>query len=569
MKVYLLIFSMLLGFSCSKKRANSSSKKILHVYTQDVQGFDPVYAANVSTAKEVAKVYEGLLEYHYLKRPYELQGNLAEGLPKVSADGLTYTFKIKKGVMFHDDAAFDNGKGRELVAKDFVYSIMRIADKKLGSSGWWLFDGRIEGLNEWRETGNSNYDLPVSGLKAVDSHTLQFKLNKVYPQFLYALAMCYSYAIPREAVEKYGKDFPMHAVGTGPFILKEYVVKSKFHYIKNPNYRDKFFPREGAPEYSEFVKNYAGKKIPLVDEIDVRVILENQTQWLNFSAGKIDYLDIPKDNFDSSIIGNKLSDDLKKKGVHLEVAPSLSTYYLAFNQSHEILQNVHLRRAISLAIDIGEFNKLFYNGTGLTAQSIIPPGLSGYKKDFKNPWKGKNIEKAKEQLALAGYPDGKGLPLITLDTMNKTHHRQQAEYFKKELASAGIKIETINSTFPEFKRRIQNREVMLLSYGWIGDYPDAENFFQLLYGPNKPPGTNYAGYNEEVFNKLYKSSTVMPPSEKRKELYERMNLMVADSVPWVYLIHLQEYFLFHDHLKNFLKSDFIYGFEQYLDIIKK
>jgi len=569
MKIYLLIFSMLLSFSCTKKRVNDSGKKTLHVYTQDVQGFDPVYAANVSTAKEVAKVYEGLLEYHYLKRPYVLQGNLAEGLPTVSEDGLTYTFKIKKGVMFHDDPAFLNGKGRELVASDFVYSIMRIADKKLGSSGWWLFDDRIEGLNEWRENGNSDYSLPVSGLKAIDSHTLQFKLTKVYPQFLYALAMCYSYAIPKEAVAKYGKDFPMHAVGTGPFILKEYVVKSKFRYIKNPNYREKYFPTEGAPRYSEFVKNYAGKKLPLVDEIDVRVILENQTQWLNFSAGKIDYLDIPKDNFDSSIIGNKLSEDLKKKGVHLEVAPSLSTYYVAFNQSHEVLQNVHLRRAISLAIDIDEFNKLFYNGTGLSAQSIIPPGLSGYKKDFKNPWKGKNIEKAKEQLALAGYPNGKGLPRITLDTMNKTHHRQQAEYFKKELAAAGIKIETISSTFPEFKRRIQNREVMLLTYGWIGDYPDAENFFQLLYGPNKPPGTNYAGYNDEEFNKLYKTSTVMAPSEKRKELYEKMNLMVADTVPWVYLIHLQEYFLFHDHLKNFLKSDFIYGFEQYLDVVKK
>lgn len=568
MKFIPIIFSLLLAFSCTKKRVNNSGKKVLHVYTQDVQGFDPVYAANVSTAKEVAKVYEGLLEYHYLKRPYELQANLAEGMPVVSKDGLTFTFKIKKGIMFHNDEAFPGGIGRELVAKDFVYSLMRIADKKLGSSGWWLFDKRIAGLNEWRERGESNYDLPVEGLQALDSHTLQFKLTKVYPQFMYALAMCYSYAIPREAVEKYGKDFPMKAIGTGPFVLKEYTVKSKFRYEKNPAYRDKFFPTEGAPQYSEFVKNYGGKKIPLVDEIDVSVILENQTQWLNFSAGKIDYLDIPKDNFDASIIGNKLSDDLKKKGVHLEVAPSLSTYYVAFNQSHKILQNVHVRRAISLAIDIDKFNKLFYNGTGLTAQSIIPPGLTGYKEDYKNPWKGKNISKAKEELAKAGYPEGKGLPKITLDALNKTHHRQQSEYIRKELEEAGIKVEVINSPFPEYKRRIKNREVMLLSYGWIGDYPDAENFFQLLYGPNKPPGTNYAGYNESEFNKLYEKSTVMMPSAERAMIYEKMNLMVADDLPWVYLIHLQEYFLFHDHLKNFLKSDFIYGFEQYLDVVK-
>jgi oligopeptide transport system substrate-binding protein len=568
MKYAVIIFSLLALISCMKKGANNSGKKILHVYTQDVQGFDPVYAANVSTAKEVAKVYEGLLEYHYLKRPYVLQANLAEAMPEVSKDGLTFTFKIKKGIMFHSSDAFPGGKGRELVAQDFVYSLMRIADKKLGSSGWWLFDKRIAGLNEWRESGHSNYDLPVIGLKALDSHTLQFKLTKVYPQFMYALAMCYSYAVPREAVEKYGEDFGMKAVGTGPFILKEYVIKSKFRYEKNPAFRKKFFPTEGAPQYSDFVKKYGGKQIPIVDEIDVRVILENQTQWLNFSAGKIDYLDIPKDNFDASIIGNKLSDDLIKKGVHLEVAPSLSTYYVAFNQSHKVLQNVHLRRAISLSIDIDKFNKLFYNGTGLTAQSIIPPGLTGYKKDYKNPWKGKNIAKAKEELAKAGYPNGKGLPKITLDALNKTHHRQQSEYIRKELEEAGIIVEVINSPFPEYKRRIKNRDVMLLSYGWIGDYPDAENFFQLLYGPNKPPGTNYAGYNDAEFNKLYEKSTVMMPSIERQEIYEKMNLMAADDLPWVYLIHLQEYFLYHDHLKNFLKSDFIYGFEQYLDVVK-
>lgn len=563
-----LIISLLASFSCTRKKLEGSSKKVLRVYTVDVQGFDPIYTANVSTAKEVAKVYEGLLEYHYLKRPYELQANLAEEMPKVSKDGLTYTFKIKKGVMFHDDEAFPNGKGRELVAADFVYSLMRIADSKLGSSGWWLFDKKIAGLNEWRKAGLSDYDLKIEGLKALDSHTLEFKLTRPYPQFLFALAMTYSSAVPKEAVLKYGKDFPMHAVGTGAFILKEYVVKSKFRYIKNPNYRNKFFPTEAADEYKHFLKDYAGVKLPIVDEIDVRVILENQTQWLNFAAGKIDYLDIPKDNFDASIIGNKLSDELVKKGVKLEIAPSLSTYYLGFNQSHKILQNLHLRRAISLALDIKKYNELFYNGTGLSAQSIIPPGLSGYIKDYKNPWKGANLKKAKEELVKAGYPNGVGLPRITLDTMNKTHHRQQAEFVKKELAKVGIKIETISSTFPEYRRRIKNRDVMLLSYGWIGDYPDAENFFQLLYGPNVSPGTNYVGYNNPEFNKLYEESTILSPGPKRKAMYEKMNLMVGADMPWVYLIHLQEYFLYHKHLKNFLKSDFIYGFEKYLDVTK-
>jgi oligopeptide transport system substrate-binding protein len=568
----LISFFLILTYSSCTKDLKTSSAKILNLYTVDVPGFDPLYTANISTAKEVAKVYEGLLQYHYLDRPYQLEPNLAEAMPTVSKDLLTYTFKIKKGVTFHDDPAFPNGKGRELKASDFVYSLKRVADLKLKSSGWWLFDKRIVGLNEWRnefaKLEKTNYEKEVPGLKALGPYTLQFKLTKKYPQFLYALAMAYSFVVPREAVEKYGQDFNFKAVGTGPFTLKTFVPKSHFHYLRNPNFRPKFFPTTAAPRYLNYLKDYSGKKLPLVDEIKVKVIMENQTQWLNFLAGKIDYLDIPKDNFESSVISNKLSPEMIKKGIQLEISPSQSTMYIAFNQDKSILKNLNLRRAISLSIDIDKYNKLFYNNTGLSAQSVIPPGLKGHDPNFKNRWKGKNLLKAKEYLKKAGYPNGKGLPTITIDTRARTGLRQKAEFMANELKSVGIPAKVVTSSYAEFKRRINNREVMLLMYGWIGDYPDAENFLQLLYGQNLPPGTNYAGYNNPEFNRIYAKATIMPDTIERTKLYKRMNTLVAEQLPWVFTIHMQEYYVFHKHLKNFLKSDFIYGFEQYLDVVK-
>jgi len=179
--------------SCTKSFRREEGKVLNIVSVSGVKGFDPIYANDRYSNNEVSRVYETLLQYHYLKRPFELVPNLAAEMPKVSSDGLTYTFKILKGVLFHDDKAFPEGKGRELVASDFVYSIKRLADPKLQGLGWWLLDGKILGLNEWREKYKaqdfSNYDEDVAGLKALDKYTIQFKLAKPFPQFLYSLAM--------------------------------------------------------------------------------------------------------------------------------------------------------------------------------------------------------------------------------------------------------------------------------------------------------------------------------------------------------------------------------------------
>ncbi|MEK6623499.1 MAG: ABC transporter substrate-binding protein, partial [Bdellovibrionota bacterium] len=389
--IFLAIVSML-NVGCTKK-VDSSEKVLNLVVTAKIKGIDPIYADDRYSSNEVARVYEGLLEYHYLKRPYTLVPNLAESLPEVSADGFTYTFKIRQGVFFHDDQAFPNGKGRELVAEDFVYSFKRLADPKLQSTGWWLLDGKIKGLNEWRDKNASkdvvDYSEAIEGVQAVDKNTLRFVLKKNFPQFLYSLAMTFTVAVPREVVEFYGKEFLNHPVGTGPFILPKFEQTNKITYTKNPKFRTKLYPSEASDEYKKLgYLDDAGKTLPLIDKVIVTILEEDQPRWLNFQKGNLDYIGIPKDNFASALTPSRqLSDDLAKKGIQLMIEPSLDVTYTAFNHENPLFQNVKLRRAMSLAYDVNKSNELFYNGTALPAQSVIPPGIAGYKHDYLIPWR--------------------------------------------------------------------------------------------------------------------------------------------------------------------------------------
>ena len=560
--------SLMLFSACSKSK-NASERVINITAPSDIKGFDPMMASDVGSAAQIAKIYEGLLTYHWFKLPYELIPNLAEEMPTVSEDGMTYTFKIRKGVFFQNDASFPNGKGRELVAEDFVYSIKRHADSKNQSTGWWLYDGKIKGLNEWRAKNEklpeANYDEVVEGIKAIDKYTLQFKLAKVFPQFLYALAMPFSYVVPREAVTKYGKEFINHPVGTGPYVLPVFDQGKRLVYTKNPTFREKFYPSEASPEFKHMLAD-AGKKLPLVDKIIVDVIVESQPAWLKFNKGEVDYLSIPKDNYSTTIVNNQLSKEMADKGISLSITPGLDVYFYGFNFDHKIFQNINLRKAMSLAFDQKLMNELFYNNTGIPAESVAPPGVAGNNPAFKNPWKGPNLELAKKHMALAGYPEGKGLPEITLDTFSSTSARQKAEFFQKQMEKIGIKIKVVGNLSPELQAKIKKRSVMMIDYGWIGDYPDTENFLQIFYGPNSSPGANSANYNNPEFNKMYETVAKMQNTPERTALYEKAVQYLTNEVVVIFTVHTQTYMLQQKWIKNYHDSDFIFDFHQYLNV---
>ena len=576
MKFFFLIFLALSILACTQK-SQDKEKALNLVVTAKVKGMDPIYSNDAASMREISRIYEGLLEYHYLKRPYALVPNLAESMPSLSPDGVTYTFKIKKGIFFHHDPAFPHGKGRELTAEDFVYSVKRLADPKLQGRGWWLLDGKIQGLNQWRkkysELPQTDYSEAVEGVKALDQYTLQFKLAKPFPQFLYALAMPFTFAVPKEVVEHYGKEFLNHPVGTGPFILPVFRQQAnKIIYNKNPHYRKKMFPCESSPDYKHIAEAYCNKPLPLVKKIVVNIMVESQPRWLNFQKGKLDYIGVPKDNFTSTIPDAKnLSPQYAQKGIQLMIAPSLDVTYIAFNHDLKLFQNPLLRKAMSLAYDVHTYNKLFNNATGLPAQSLIPPGITdGYLKEYKNPFQGEgkpeNLKQAKRLLTEAGFPNGKGLPEITYDCPNSSTSRQEGEYFQKQMAQLGIKVKVIQNTWPQLQKKIYARQIMTVGIGWHADYPDAENFLQLLYGANRPPGSNASGYNDPTFNKLFEQAAVMQKSPTRTALYEKLNKMVAEAMPWIFRVHRQNYVLKHKWLKNYIPTDFEAGNSPYLDI---
>ncbi|MDA8792255.1 ABC transporter substrate-binding protein [Bacteriovoracaceae bacterium] len=566
-----VLLSSLFLIGCTKKQ-DLTEKVIYNVSAANLLSLDPILCSNVYCSKEISRVYESLLEFHYLKRPYTLVPNLASEMPKVSEDGLTYTFKLRDDVFFHDNACFKDGKGRKMVAKDVVFSIKRLADAKNISNNWWLLDGKLVGLNEWRtkySSKESNFEEVVEGLKAIDDSTVQFKLTKKFPQFLYSLAMTATNVVPREAVEKYGKEFTNHMVGTGPFITGEFKTKNKLVFTKNPNFRKKLYPSEGEPGDKEkgFLK-HAGKQLPLVDKIITSIATEAQTRWLGFQKANYDFVEVPKDNFDQVVLPDlSLNSDYAKKGIDLMMEADLDTTYIAFNHDDPIFKdNPKLKQAMSMAYDHDEANKLFYNNTAQLAHGPIPPGIAGHDPSFKNPSKVFDIEGAKKKLAEAGYPEGKGLPVLTYEYKADTVGRQMADFFSKNMKKIGITVKTNGNTWPQLTTKIKKRQAQMWGIAWVGDYPDAENFLQLFYGPNSAPGANGSNFNDSLFNALFEKATVMQDSPERTKLYKELNGYIADKMPWLFGVHRQRIFLKHDWLDNFKFTVFPYGREAYLDV---
>ena len=566
MKITFLVNVLLLiitALSCTKQK-DSNAKVLNLISPSKIAGYDPVQASDMYQTLEIGKVYEGLFEFHPTKRPYELHPNLAEGMPSISKDGLTYTFKIKKGVLFHDDKAFPNGKGRELKAQDFVYSFKRLADPKLMTKGWWLFEDKLAGVNEWRDkntkSDKTDYDAAIEGIKAIDDYTFELKLLRPYPQLMYALAMPYTVAVAKEVVDHYGKEFLNHPVGTGPFILPKFDQSNTIVYLKNPNYREKYFPSDDPA--------LAKQRVPMLESIVVHILIEAQPRWLNFNKAKFDVLELPKDNFDQAL--NKdgtLADELVKKGVTLDSEPMLDVTFYAFNHEDPLFKNnLKLRQAMSLAYDRDRSNRLFYVGTGMIAHGVIPPGLGGFDPNFKNPYVEYNVEKAKQLLKEAGYPEGKGLPEITVQTTSSTDSRQMLEHFIKCMSDIGIKVKMGSNSWPELVNKVTKRQFQIYTMAWHGDYPDAENFLSLLYCPNQSPGSNGANYCNKKFDELFKKATLMQDSPERSKLYSEINQMVSVDVPWIFGFHRKKQYLTQGWVKNFAYTEYFQHLFQYLDV---
>ncbi|MFW6188870.1 MAG: ABC transporter substrate-binding protein [Planctomycetota bacterium] len=562
-------------------------KKVIYSsISEDPHGLDPVQAGDTLSGGLVAQIYEPLYEYHYLKRPYELIPALAAEMPRVSDDGLAYTIPLKQGIHFQDDPCFEEtgGEGREVTASDFVYSIKRLADMGNKPRGWWLLQEKVVGLDAFHERSVQraaddrpmDYSLPVEGLQALDRYTLQIRLKRRFPQLRYVLAMSYTAAVPREAVRYYGDEFVNHPVGTGPFRLKEWSKRWRLVLEANPTYRADYYPADGEPaDRQAGLLEPAGRRLPMVDRVHFAVIAESQPRWILFKQGYLDASGVSKDNFEEAITPErKLTEEFKQKQIELSKMVESVIYYVGFNMTDPVVggDNDKLRKAMSLAYDTRWRIDRLYNGRAISAQSPVPPGIFGYEEDFQNPYKQYDVEKAKELLAEAGYPGGVGPDgerlTVQFDVGSPGQAAEQrAMAFRNDMQKIGIEVEIHLNMWAEFLRRLRAGALQTFTVGWILDYPDPENFLQLLYGPNKTPnGPNKTMYDDPEYNRLFERMRAMPNNEKRLEIIRRMRRIFVRDMPWIPGSHTVTYALHHTWLKYAKPHGITGGWLKYRDV---
>lgn len=539
-KLFVLNLFFLLSCSKSEKQNIDNAKTINLALSSEVSTIDPANSYDGVSAQIVYQVFETLYEYDYLKRPYTLKPLLAADFPLISKDKTKYTFKIKQNVFYFDDPCFE-GKPRSLKAQDFINQIKRLAFLPTKSSGFWLVEGKIKGINKFREMAGNNFDkfkkLEIEGLKAIDEFSFSIELVKPYPQILYAFAMSFTAPIPIEAIEYYKNDFSTNAVGTGPFFVKNINLLGDTELLKNPKYHG---------------------TLPDFEKVRFHLIKEDQPRWLNFLSKKIDITQIPVDNY-PTVINNAgtLNEEFKKKGISLFKEPSFTYWWLSFNMSDPLLgKNKYLRLSIAHAINRERFIQLFTNGLGIPANSIIPIGVKGHSENSL-PFT-YNPDTARLLLKKAGYPGGRGLPSLKLDTRSTdTKTRQKAEFIKKELEAIGINIIIQTNTFPSFLTKAKDGNLQFFFDGWTMDYPDAENSLSLLIKKNFPPGPNTSFYHNPEFERLFNKY-------QEDGVIEKMEGLVFEDLPWIMLYYDQKAILVQDKIKNYIASDLINNYLKYL-----
>lgn len=508
---------------------------------------DPAQASDLYTKFLVVNLYDTLYRYKYLARPYELEPNLAEDLPQVSPDGLLYTFRIKPGVRFIDDEAFPDGNGRLLRAEDFVYSIKRHFDPATRAQGAWLWQGRIVGLDEWKENG-AHYDEEISGLRAVDDRTIQIQLIAPFPQLTHTLAQGFAAIVPREAVAYYGREFAIHPVGSGPFRLLRF-DSAGASLLRNDDFRAEPFSlqKEGynpATQGALGLESLQGKIPPLVDRVDIEFITEDAARWTTFNAGQLDFIKVPVSQFDQVLKSRnppQLVDELTGR-YHLLTSLESGFVYTVFNMDDsrigyhpdpaQAARNHALRCAIIKAFDWKRRNEIFYSGLGKVFPGVIPPLTAEYDPGQDRTSVTRDVADAISLLNNFGWKP-ENLPALEYGLPSSVTERQMFEQFRSFMAAIGYPQEKIQpltfATYGDYARAYINREVMLITSAWTMDYPDAENTVQLFFGPNATPGTNTANYNNAEFNRLYRASSSMPASPMRTAIFHKMNHIVIDD----------------------------------------
>lgn len=523
-------------------------------------GMDPAQLSDLYSRILTANIFDALYGYDYLARPVKIRPNLADGMPEVAPDFRTYTVKLKRGVTFADDPAFE-GKRRELTAADVVYTFKRIADPKtkspLISS---LEEEGILGLDRLRQqaqaTGRFDYDTEVEGLRALDRYTVQFRLAEPKPRFLATLADPGVLGIvAREVVEKYGEHIMEHPVGTGPFMLHEWKRSSRITLVRNPNFREDHYEAEPAKDDARSQAIYAqfkGKRLPMVDKVVVSIIGEPQPRWLSFLNNEHDLMERLPQNFATHAIpNNKLAPNLAKRGIAMERVPLSDVTFWYFNMQDPVVggytpEKVALRRAISLAYNTEEEVRLARRGQAIVAQGPVMPLTLSYRQDFRSEMGHFDRARAIALLDMYGYvdkdgdgwrdqPDGSPL-VLEYHTLGTSDYRELDEILKKSLDAVGIKVLFKIGQWPEQLKSARAGKLQMWSFGLSASSSDSGGVLDRGYSKSFGQG-NLARFKNARFDELYLQQNVMPDGPERDAVIREAVRILLAYMPYKFRTH--------------------------------
>ena len=598
-------------------------KKVIYSsFPEAPKTLDPAVAYTTAEHVITGNVYDTLLEYDYLARPYRLIAGLAAAVPEpreLPEGRQAYRFQIRPGILFHADPCFapdQSGRPtREAVAADFAFALARIADPAVNSPVIGSF-AQIQGfadfskrLAELRKSDQAFAALPaheqyaraggIAGVVVLGSHEFEIVLTEPNAQILYWFAMPFTTPLAWEAVAYYtGKDgrasFSDHAVGTGPFRLSLYEKQYRFTLERNELWYGRNPANVGAPgtvfpsqiDAQDVAEGridpaYAGRRMPFVDRVKFYRERESVPQFNKFLQGYYDDGGIIKESFDSVIEAGRLSPPMQARGMRLDKTVEPTIFYVGFNMEDPVLgtpageRGRKLRQAMSLAIDSRQYLELFLNGRGMPAQTLLPPGLFGYDAAYKNPYRQYDVARARQTLAEAGYRNGidpaSGNRLkLSFDTSATTAAANlQFEYLADAWRQIGLDIQINATTYNQFQDKVRRGAYQIFSWGWIADFPDPENFLFLLACENarsKSGGPNTASFCNAEFDQLYDQMKYLPNNERRADVIRRMLAILERERPWIELYHLEAFVLSHAWLVNSKPMGISYPAYKYKDV---
>ena len=579
------LFSTVIVFApLGNAKTPAQADKVLRIaFEAPDDGFDMVKTFNFYSGNVADVIFERLLQYDYLANPVKLVPATAQSMPVIKENGKVYIFKIKPGIYFTDDPAF-KGQRRELIAEDYVYSVKRILDPKNHSSSYAFIDQKIVGANalveQAKQTGRFNYDAKIEGVKALDRYTLQFTLTQPDYNFPYILAYSTFGATAREVVDYYKDRLGMHPVGTGPYMLSKYVPRSKIELVANPDYRGFVwnFKTTGTAWDNQLVKEMTGKKMPQIGKVNISIIEEEQSRWLAFQSKQLDF-----DKLTSSSIpkvldqNNQLKPAMRQKGIRLYPNKEAEITYTMLNMRDPIiggnnLDKIALRRAIAMSFNVDEYIRILRKGQAVKAEMLVPAGVNGHNPKYRSSI-GYNPSLANKLLDHFGYkkgadgyrnlPNGKAL-VLKINTESGSSSVMYSELWKKNLDAIGVRADFRVSNFADNLKAATQCQYMIWGGAWHADYPEGENFTQLLYGPNVGRG-NQSCYSSSAYDGLYKQAMQQPP-EKRMPYYEKMSRQIEADNPLILQDTRIRNWVIQSHVQGFKAHPIMNSNWQYLDI---